>query len=93
MTPRTWCLSAAEDVTIVLQQLAHEQEGIDSRDAVGHHIGYKLPLRDILTLHEHLSPQRREARAVLLQLFCELLLALTDFLQRVVSRRCGFLYR
>ena len=73
-----------EQVAVVLEQFAYQQEGVYGGDTVGDEARYPFALGAVLAGHEELVPERAELLVVVLQLGSELLLAGLYLVQRVI---------
>ena len=82
----------AEKGTVVFEELADEEEGIDSDDAIADETGDIIGFGIILALEKYLIPEFGKLRVVLMEIIEQFVLALANFFQRAVFSD-GFLNR
>lgn len=74
----------AEKETVILGELAYEQESVDGCDAVADDVGYPLTLAAVFLGHKEAFLQCGELTIVFAYLRKELCLALLNLVQRVI---------
>ena len=82
----------AEKGTVVFEELADEEEGIDSDDAIADETGDIIGFGIILALEKYLIPEFGKLRVVLMEIIEQFVLALANLFQRTVFSD-GFLNR
>ena len=75
----------SEEFRVTLHQLTHQQESVNSRDAVGYYAGDEFAACGVFTLDENLVPQGRELLIVFLQFFVYLFLSQTDIVKSLIG--------